>query len=171
VTADASGMRALRVLPAIIYGCGIFYGGVIDVGRLPETPGIPTDKLLHALVFLVFEITPADVGDAEYADLFEGGLDEVAAGGLGLQWSVEVEARDAQGRVLGTTTLQSTCGTRGGEAVEHYGRFFVYDGEPVFTADEVAEVVVDPATLEVLPLVLSPIDEDSCSGILTEARS
>jgi hypothetical protein len=62
------------------------------------------------------------------------------------------------------------CGTRGGEAEVHYGRFFLHEGEPVFTADEVVEVVVDPATLEVIPLVLSPIDEEFCSGIVTEPR-
>jgi hypothetical protein len=122
------------------------------------------------LLLQVFEITPAEVGDAEYAELFEAGLEEVAAGGIGLQWSVEVEALDASGRVLGTTTLQSACGTRGGEAVEHSGRFFVYEGDPVFHADEVAEVAVDPATLEVLPLVLSSLNEESCSTMLVEAR-
>jgi len=55
VNRSSAASRLLRVLPAVLYGSGIFYGGVIDLGKLPETPGVPTDKLLHALVFLGFE--------------------------------------------------------------------------------------------------------------------
>jgi len=51
----ATGPRALRVLPALVYGVLILYGGVIDVGPLPQTPGVPTDKVLHAGAFLLFE--------------------------------------------------------------------------------------------------------------------
>lgn len=40
-----------RALPALLYGLGIFYGGVIDIGPLPKIPHIATDKLLHALAF------------------------------------------------------------------------------------------------------------------------
>jgi VanZ family protein len=50
-----SGWRALRVLPAFAYALGIFYGGVIDIGPLPEDIGVPTDKLLHFAAFGSFE--------------------------------------------------------------------------------------------------------------------
>jgi VanZ family protein len=50
-----SAWRALRVLPAVAYALGIFYGGVIDIGPLPETIGVPADKLLHLAAFCGFE--------------------------------------------------------------------------------------------------------------------
>jgi len=42
---------ATHVLPAVVYGGGIFYAGLIKIGPLPEGPVIATDKLLHALAF------------------------------------------------------------------------------------------------------------------------
>lgn len=42
---------AWRALPALLYSMGLFYGGVIDVGPLPEIPHVATDKLLHAGAF------------------------------------------------------------------------------------------------------------------------
>jgi VanZ family protein len=47
--------RALRTLPALAYALGIFYGGVIDIGPLPEEIGVPSDKLLHFAAFGGFE--------------------------------------------------------------------------------------------------------------------
>ncbi|MGC4094761.1 MAG: VanZ family protein [Polyangiaceae bacterium] len=43
------------VLP-IAYALAIFYGGVINIGELPHTPFVPTDKLLHAGAFLGLEV-------------------------------------------------------------------------------------------------------------------
>jgi VanZ family protein len=40
-----------RALPALLYAAGIFYGGVIDIGPLPQVSFVATDKLLHALAF------------------------------------------------------------------------------------------------------------------------
>lgn len=45
----------LRALPALAYGVAIFYGGIVDIGPLPQAPGIPTDKLLHLAAFLGLE--------------------------------------------------------------------------------------------------------------------
>lgn len=50
-----SGLRLLRASPALFYAVAVFYGGVMDIGPLPDTPGLPLDKLLHALAFLVLE--------------------------------------------------------------------------------------------------------------------
>jgi VanZ family protein len=49
--------RWLRVLPAVLYALGVFYAGVIDLGPLPEAPGLPTDKLLHVGAFFGLELT------------------------------------------------------------------------------------------------------------------
>lgn len=49
----SGGRRALfRRAPAFLYVAGVFYGGVIDVGPLPELPALSADKVLHALAFL-----------------------------------------------------------------------------------------------------------------------
>lgn len=45
------------MLPAVLYGLGVFYAGVIDLGPLPEAPGLPTDKLLHVGAFFGLELT------------------------------------------------------------------------------------------------------------------
>lgn len=45
----------MRSVPALLFAVGIFYGGMMDVGPLPQTPGVPADKLLHAAAFFVFE--------------------------------------------------------------------------------------------------------------------
>ena len=50
-----SSFRSLRVLPALLYTAAIFYGGVIDVGPLPDPRVIPADKLLHFAAFLGLE--------------------------------------------------------------------------------------------------------------------
>jgi hypothetical protein len=118
----------------------------------------------------VFEVSSEAIGEEQYEELTEQGLADVDEGRLGLQWSVEVAALDASGEVLGTTTLQSTCGTRGGESVTEVGRFYVYQDDPAFTADEVAEVTVDTTTLEVLPLFLSDLDALNCADVLSSDR-
>ncbi|MDN3239785.1 hypothetical protein [Glycomyces tritici] len=128
------------------------------------------DAEIVRMTFEVFELTPELVGDEEYAAMFDQALVEVAEGRLGLQWSVEVQALDASGEVLGTSLLQSPCGTRGGESIEQPASFWLYEDGPAFAAEEVAEVVVDEATLEVLPLILSGLDEESCRGILSSSR-
>jgi hypothetical protein len=128
------------------------------------------DADIVQLTMDLFEITPELVGEREYADLTARTAEEVAAGRLGLQWSVEVEALDASGDVLGTSILQSACGTRGGEAVERSDRFWIFEDDPVFTADEVAEVVVDTASLEVLPLILTADDEERCAELVSGDR-
>ncbi|HYQ03635.1 MAG TPA: VanZ family protein [Polyangiaceae bacterium] len=40
-----------HVLPSVAYASAIFYGGLIQIGALPEVGFVATDKLLHALVF------------------------------------------------------------------------------------------------------------------------
>lgn len=40
-----------RAVPALVYAFGVFYGGVIQIGALPNIPGLATDKALHALAF------------------------------------------------------------------------------------------------------------------------
>jgi hypothetical protein len=129
-----------------------------------------TDAEIVQLMFDVFEVTPDLAGEEQYGEFTAQALDEVAEGRLGLQWSVEVRALDASGEVLGTSLLQSACGTRGGESIEQTTGFWLYEDGPAFAAEEVAEVVVDTATLEVLPLVLSGIDEESCEGIVSGDR-
>lgn len=47
--------RPLRALPALLYSIAIFYGGVIDVGQLPDPRVVPADKLLHFAAFLGLE--------------------------------------------------------------------------------------------------------------------
>ena len=42
---------AVDVVPAATYVGVIFYTGLIRIPALPEAPFVPTDKLLHALVF------------------------------------------------------------------------------------------------------------------------
>ncbi|MCH7232897.1 hypothetical protein L0U85_18860 [Glycomyces sp. L485] len=117
-------------------------------------------------VFDVFELTPGLLGDDRYEDLWQQGIDEVAGGEIGLQWSVEVQALDADGGILSTTLLQSACGTLPGETLSTWGRFTVYDGVPL-KADQVAEVVVDADTLEVLPEYLSENDDERCSAMVS----
>jgi VanZ family protein len=46
----------LRFALAVVYAVAVFWGGVIDVGPLPKLPEVPTDKVLHALVFLGLEL-------------------------------------------------------------------------------------------------------------------
>ncbi|MET0793354.1 MAG: VanZ family protein [Polyangiaceae bacterium] len=41
----------LQVLPAIVYGAGVFYTGLMRMPELPEVGFVATDKLLHASVF------------------------------------------------------------------------------------------------------------------------
>jgi hypothetical protein len=122
------------------------------------------------MTFDVFEITPELLGEEEYAEFTAQSLDKVAEGRLGLQWSVEVLALDASGNVLGTSLLQSPCGTRGGEAIEQSVGFWLYEDGPAFAADEVAEVVVDNETLEVLPLILTANNEEDCGGLISVDR-
>lgn len=50
-----SSRRLLRGVPAALYAVAIFYGGVINVGPLPTPEGVPSDKLLHFVVFGGFE--------------------------------------------------------------------------------------------------------------------
>lgn len=45
----------LRLLPALLYTAGIFYGGVINLGPFPETEGFPVDKVMHAAAFMGLE--------------------------------------------------------------------------------------------------------------------
>jgi VanZ family protein len=61
-------LRTLRRVPAVAYTVGVFYGGVIDIGALPELPGLSADKVLHGLAFaglaglielFFFELAPA----------------------------------------------------------------------------------------------------------------
>lgn len=40
-----------QVVPAIAYTSALFYGGLIQLGALPEVGFMPTDKLLHLLAF------------------------------------------------------------------------------------------------------------------------
>jgi hypothetical protein len=129
-----------------------------------------TDAAIVQMTFDVFELTPDLVGAEEYADITAEALDEVEEGKIGLQWSVEVLALDASGEILGRSLLQSPCGTRGGETIEQSMGFWLYEDSPAFAPDEVAEVVIDTETLEVLPLMLSGIDEASCEGILSSDR-
>ena len=42
---------ATQVVPAAAYAGAIFYAGLIHMGELPELGFVPTDKLLHAVVF------------------------------------------------------------------------------------------------------------------------
>lgn len=49
-------LRMLRFALAVVYAVAVFWGGVIDVGPLPNLPEVPTDKVLHALVFLGLEL-------------------------------------------------------------------------------------------------------------------
>ncbi len=44
-------VRLLDVLPVVPYTALVFYTGLIRLGDLPEVGFVPTDKLLHALVF------------------------------------------------------------------------------------------------------------------------
>jgi VanZ family protein len=44
------------MVPALAYASGIFYGGVIDIGPLPQVPALPTDKVLHAGAFMGLEL-------------------------------------------------------------------------------------------------------------------
>ncbi|MFZ5897300.1 MAG: VanZ family protein [Myxococcota bacterium] len=53
---DSPGVQKLRVLMPFVYALGVFYGGVIDVGELPHTPLVASDKLLHAAAFMGLEI-------------------------------------------------------------------------------------------------------------------
>lgn len=128
------------------------------------------DAAIVQMTFDVFELTPDLVGEEEYAEFTAQALDEVDEGRLGLQWSVQVLALDASGEVLGWSLLQSPCGTRGGESIEQSMGFWLYEDSPAFAPDEVAEVVIDTETLEVLPLVLSPSDDEHCSAIISSDR-
>lgn len=46
----------LRLILPIAYAAAIFYGGVINIGELPKTRFIASDKLLHAGAFLGLEV-------------------------------------------------------------------------------------------------------------------
>ncbi len=129
------------------------------------------DEQIVQMMMEAFAITPEVFGEREYADLAAQAMDSIAAGELGLQWSVEVQALDASGEVLDVSYIYTEgCGTRGGETLEHRDYIRRYEDDPVFTADDVAEVVVDTATLEVLPLFLSEIDEERCAERISGDR-
>ena len=53
---------AVHVLPAVLYAGGLFYGGLIRMGRLPEVGFVATDKLLHAVAFAGFALLLARAG-------------------------------------------------------------------------------------------------------------
>ena len=48
--------RSLRLALAFAYAVAVFWGGVMDVGPLPQLPEVPTDKVLHGFVFLGLEL-------------------------------------------------------------------------------------------------------------------
>lgn len=51
-----SALDKLRLVLPIAYAAAIFYGGVINIGELPHTRFIASDKLLHAGAFLGLEV-------------------------------------------------------------------------------------------------------------------
>jgi VanZ family protein len=79
-----SNSRILRCVLALGYVSGVFWGGVIDIGPLPKLPELPTDKVLHALVFmgleLVIEFALLDLGARRRR--FIGVLGSITVGGL-----------------------------------------------------------------------------------------
>ncbi len=46
----------LRVILPLAYAAAIFYGGVINIGELPQTRFVASDKLLHAAAFGGLEV-------------------------------------------------------------------------------------------------------------------
>jgi VanZ family protein len=47
--------RLRRALP-LLYALGVFWGGVTDIGELPHTRVIASDKILHAAAFFGLEV-------------------------------------------------------------------------------------------------------------------
>lgn len=76
--------RLFRRAPAVVYAAAVFYGGVIDIGTLPELPGLSADKVLHALAFfglaLLVELAFYELAPARRRLL--GVLLSAGAGGL-----------------------------------------------------------------------------------------
>lgn len=46
----------VRLILPLAYAAAIFYGGVVNIGELPQTRFIASDKLLHAGAFLGLEV-------------------------------------------------------------------------------------------------------------------